>query len=57
MQVKMGGGRWLAAVSAILAPTSRNSQKGVMKLPVAAAADEEGRQQTIRPSPTPTLDV
>lgn len=33
---------WIAAVSAVLAPTCRNSQKGVKKLLVAVAADEEG---------------
>lgn len=64
---------YVAAVSAILAPTCRNSQKGVKKLLEAAAADEEGLQHcdvTIRhhlplgslqtdtvPSPTPTLDA
>lgn len=35
---------WIAAVSAILAPMCRNSQKGIKKLLVAAAADEEGLQ-------------
>lgn len=34
----------IAAVSAILAPACRNSQKGIKKLLEAAAADEEGLQ-------------
>ncbi len=34
----------IAAVSASLAPMNRNSQKGVKKLRVAVAADEEGLQ-------------
>lgn len=34
----------VAAASAILAPTDRNSQKGVMELLEAAAADGEGLQ-------------
>lgn len=34
----------IAAVSAILAPMYRNSQKGVKKLLMAVAADEEGLQ-------------
>ena len=33
-----------AALSAILAPKCRNSQRGVRKLLVAVAADEEGPQ-------------
>lgn len=36
-----------AAVSAILAPMCRYSQKGVKKLLVAAAADEEGHHGTV----------
>lgn len=35
---------WLAAASALLAPMCRNSQKGVKKLLMAAAADKEGLQ-------------
>lgn len=34
----------IAAVSAILAPACRNSQKGIKKLLEAVAADEEGLQ-------------
>lgn len=33
---------WIAVVSAVLAPTCRNSQKGVKKLLVTVTADEEG---------------
>ncbi len=63
----------IAAVSATLAPTCRNSQKGVKKLLVAAAAYEKGLQHcdiAIRhhiylgpqrtdtaPGPTPTHPV
>ena len=56
-----------ATVSAILDPTCRNSQKGIMELLVAVAADEERLQHcdintfvvsenTVH-DPTPTLHV
>lgn len=35
----------IAALSAIPAPMNKNSQKGVKKLLMAAAADEEGLQR------------
>lgn len=55
----------LAAISAILAPACRNSQKGIKKLLLAVAANEERLQhscanschQTKLLSLTPTLDV
>lgn len=58
----------IAAVSAILAPACRNSQKGIKKLLEAVAADEEGlqhrdvtilgsQQTDTVPGPTPTHPV
>lgn len=44
---KMKRGMRIAALSASLAPTCRNSQKGVKKLLMAAAADEEGLQRRV----------